>query len=151
MEKETTDPKKSVFRVRTNKPGSSQGLRNSQVLADSVVTPMRLGTTGAERIGIKDAKTPVVNKNLISEKSPVEKTGKVYELSEMLGDLNEKDSEKDQLENLGNIKIKSLKNAKNTNFKQTQIMKATNMYEYEDMEVFATRFNPDDSAVAIGT
>jgi hypothetical protein len=150
MEKEATDPKKSVFRVRTNKPGSSQGLRNSQVLADPVMTPMRVGTTGAERIGMRESKTPIASKNLMSDKTPMVKTGKEFQLAEGLGEIDEKDSEKDPQENLGNIKIRTLKNMKNSNFKQTQMMKATNMYEYEDMEVFATRFNPDDSAVAIG-
>ena len=153
--------RKSAFRVRT-KLGSAQGARpagaglesTDNSLSQSQLKPMTKLEDRKKLPGLTRLTNPAKPMGeLIAEG----KDGTLPKEKNVLEDLNEQQEEpakpdspeRPDEQNVG-FNVQSFKSGKGqAGLKQT-MLKMNKIYAYEDLEIFATRFSPDDACVAVG-
>ena len=135
MEQGNLELKKSSFRVRT-KPGSSQGMRQSQVLGDgNILSPVQ------QRPGTKAGQDGKLRDSVLG----------MTEINEGVDDsVQARDNQVPAEEKGDGYTVKNFRAGKTSNIKQQTVLKLARMYAYEEMEIFSTRFSPDDTQLAIG-
>ena len=145
------EPKKSAFRVRT-KVGSSQGMRQSAVIGEPIQLtpqPLRSQTKQDDKphhpsITIHSKKEFNLTQSEVIKKKPEQE-------KEEEGPIEKVDEKKveEGVEKGDGYIVKNFK-AKSASLKAQSTIKMSKTFVYEDLEVFATRFSPDDTCLAIG-
>lgn len=153
--------RKSAFRVRT-KIGSAQGARPSgqglestdNSLSQSQLKPLTKLEDRKKLPGLTRLTNPAKvtaelglesrDGTLAKEKNTLDE---MEEQQEDLGKQNPAESPEEQ--NLG-FTVKSFKTGKPQGGIKQTLLKMNKIYAYEDLEIFSTRFSPDDTSVAVG-
>lgn len=133
------EPKKSAFRVRT-KVGSQQGLRQSGEIGEGIPPPVRPTTKQED----KPKREHKMTQSLITATK-----AEMEENEAKVEEVPAETKEEDGVEKGEGYVVKNFK-TKTAGMKQQATIKLSKLYVYEDMEVFATRFSPDDTCLAIG-
>lgn len=138
------EPKRSAFKIRT-KVGSQQGMRQSALITEGNPTLQKPLTKLEDRTtAIKDGRLP--QSNLFPSKDLTE--SQISAPSKNIIGMSEND-DRDIVEKGDGFIIQNFK-AKQAGVKSPGSIKMSRCYQYDGLEIFATRFSPDDTLLAIG-
>jgi hypothetical protein len=138
------EPKRSAFKIRT-KVGSQQGVRQSALMTEGNLTQHKPLTKLEDRASlVKEGKLP--QSNLFASKDLTE--SQISSPSKNIMGMTESD-DRDIVEKGDGYIIQNFK-AKQAGVKTPGSIKMSRTYQYEGLEIFATRFSPDDTLLAIG-
>ena len=138
------EPKRSAFKIRT-KVGSQQGMRQSALLTEgNAIHTKPLSKLEDRTTAIRDGRLP--QSNLFQSKdfseSQISNPSKVVQ-------LKDEGDDREIIEKGDGYVVQNFK-AKQAGIKNLGSIKMSRTYVYEDLEIFATRFSPDDTLLAIG-
>ena len=147
------EPKKSAFRVKT-KVGSAQGMRQSVVIGE-LIPPVLQNLRSLTRQEDKPSQVPQSTQNkkeLDLTQSEVIKKKPELENGEPETLVKKDDKQPDPEEGIEKGEDYTIKNfkVKTNSLKQQATIKMSKTFVYQDLEIFATRFSPDDTCLAIG-
>lgn len=153
-----TDPKKASFKIKS-RPASNQG---NATMRPSLKNVQRDITQKGknEQFGVNDAKTGIrrQSNNMMNQTMNVQKPKMDRKLETMASTTNlkmkkiaeEKESLKEEYNFTQGMKIVNHLDLKGSFKKRLKSLTLCKSVEFEDNEVFVTRFNMDDSKVAVG-
>lgn len=140
------EPKRSAFKIRT-KVGSQQGLRQSSLITEGHPGQLKPMSKLEDRQQLGRDHKLVPPSTLMQSKDMTE-SQLTAEPRKIIG--VEEIDEQDIVEKGDGYLIQNFK-AKQPSIKNPGSIKMSRTYQYDDMEIFATRFSPDDTLLAIGS
>jgi hypothetical protein len=135
------DVKRSAFKIRT-KPASQQGMRTSALMTEGGNPSLKPIVKAGEKL--REARLSQSNFGLPKEQGEA----KVLKPVETKEEMNE-DNVNELIDKTEGYVVKNFK-AKQAGLKNQSGAKMSRVYKYDDLEIFATRFSPDDSLLAVG-
>lgn len=136
------EPKRSAFKIRT-KVGSQQGMRQSALIGEGGAPGLKPMSKREDRMANPTMAHSSLHKHqLILQKEALKQEEKKQE--------QEGPTDQDIVEKGQDYVVHNLK-SKQANFKSSGNVKMNRTYSYEGLEIFSTRFSPDDTSLAIGT